>query len=89
MSPADLIDVAREGLYLAVLLVAPPVVAGAVAGLAVAVLQTATQVQEQTIGFAARAIAVVGSLLVTGPWIGAQLQVFTAAVLAKIGQVGL
>ena len=88
MTPADLLDVAREGLYLAVLLVAPAVTAGAAAGLLVAVVQTATQVQEQTIGFAARAIAVVASLLVAGPWIGAQLRVFTELVFSKIALVG-
>jgi type III secretion HrpO family protein len=89
MTPADLMEITREGLYLAVLLVGPPVIASAVAGLVVAVIQTATQVQEQTVSFAARAIAVVASLIAAGPWIGAQLRDFTATVLAAIPSVQL
>jgi flagellar biosynthesis protein FliQ len=82
MTDAALIAVAREGLYLLVLLVGPPVGAGVVSGLAVAVLQSATQIQEQTVSFAVRAAAVVAALIVAGPWIATQLQTFTEAVFA-------
>ena len=82
MTDAALIAVAREGLYLLVLLVGPPVGAGVVSGLAVAVLQSATQIQEQKVSFAVRATAVVAALIVAGPWIATQLQTLTEAVFA-------
>ena len=82
-----LVTTAREGLYLLVLLVGPPVGAALAAGLAVSILQTATQIQEQTIGFAVRALAVVAALAAAGPWIGAQLAAFTRAVFELIRTV--
>ena len=88
MEAPELIDVAREGIYLLVLLVGPPVGAAVAAGLAVSVVQTATQVQEQTVGFAVRAAAVVAALVAAGPWMGAQLTEFTATVFALIANVG-
>ncbi len=88
MGPDAILTVAREGLYLLVLLVAPPVGAAVVAGLAVSVVQAATQVQEQTVGFAVRGAAVVVALLAAAPWIGDQLVDFTTVVLAMIRDVG-
>ncbi len=87
MDSEVLLSLMREALYLIVLLIAPPVGASLVAGLSVAVLQTATQIQEQTIGFAVRAAAVIASLLVAGPWIGMQLRTFTESVMAFIQEV--
>jgi len=89
MLTADaLFEVAREGLYLSVLLVAPPVGAAAAAGLAVAIVQAATQVQEQTVPFAAKAAATVAAIVAAGPWMAAQLEVFTASIFALIREVG-
>lgn len=82
------VDIVREALYLFVLLVGPPVGAGAVAGLAVSVVQSATQIQEQTVSFAVRATAVIAALLAAGPWIGAQLVRFTSSVMSLIAEVG-
>lgn len=82
------VDVAREGLYLLVLLVGPPVGAGVVAGLVVAIVQSATQIQEQTISFAVRAAAVIAALLAAGPWIGQQLARFATTVFSLIAEVG-
>ena len=88
MDPAAFFDLAREGLYLVVLLVAPPVGAALVAGLLVSIIQTATQIQEQTVGFAVRMAAVVAALLAAAPWMGAQLIVFTQTAFSMIQSVG-
>lgn len=88
MTADALIGVAREGLWLLCWLVAPPVGAAVVAGLAVSIVQTATQIQEQTVGFAVRLAAVVAALVGTGPWMGAQLQEFTRAVFEAVARVG-
>lgn len=88
METTTFFDLAREGLYLVVLLVAPPVGAAVVAGLSVSILQTATQIQEQTVGFAVRMAAVVAALLAAAPWMGAQLVVFTQTAFELIRAVG-
>ena len=88
MEADALIGVAREGLILVCMLVAPPVGAAVVAGLAVSVVQTATQIQEQTVSFAVRFAAVVGALIAAGPWIGAQLMSFASAVMLMLRDTG-
>lgn len=88
MDASALVEVAAQGLYLLCLIVAPPVGAALAAGLAVSVVQTATQVQEQTVGFAVRLVAVAAALIAAGPWIGAQLLDFASAVLVLVRDVG-
>ena len=65
-----LLRVSREGLFLVVLLSAPVVLASLIVGLVVSILQATTQIQEQTLTFAPKLIAVLVTLAVFGPWIG-------------------
>ena len=89
MPVEELSQLARDAMMLLVALVLPPVGASLVAGLAVSIVQTATQIQEQTISFAVRAAAVIASLIIAGPWIGSQLQAFTEDVFRLISAVSL
>jgi flagellar biosynthetic protein FliQ len=85
VSTADLlVRVCREGLLLAVLLSAPAVLAAMFVGLFVSIVQATTQVQEQTLSFVPKVVAVVLALIATGPWIGAQLVRFTSALFALL-----
>ena len=89
MSTAELtIDVARQGLVLAVVLSLPFVGVALVVGLVVSVVQAATQVQEQTLSFAPKLAAVALMLAILGPWLGAELVRYTAALLERIPQIG-
>ena len=76
----------REALVLAVRLAAPAVVAATVVGLVVAVIQTATQVQEQTIGLAARILAICAVLLLLGDWMVAELLDWSGHVLLLMAE---
>ncbi len=67
----------QQALYLVVLVSAPPVLIALLVGLIVAVFQATTQIQEQTLSFAPKLVAVFGILALTGPWIGMQLVRFT------------
>lgn len=82
------LQVAREGLLLALLCSAPPVLAALAVGLLMGVLQAATQIQEQTLGLVPKIIAVAVALAVAGPWIGAQILRFTEALLTTVAMVG-
>lgn len=83
-----LLQVAREGLYLVLIASAPPVLASLAVGLLVSVVQATTQIQEQTLTFVPKIIAVFASLIITGPWIGAQLVRFTQVLFEGIVWVG-
>jgi flagellar biosynthesis protein FliQ len=77
-----LLHLAREALLLALLLSAPPLAAALLAGLVTGLLQAATQVQEPSLSAVPRIAAVLGALVVAGPWIGARLVRFAAEALA-------
>lgn len=71
------LQITREGLYLVVITSAPPVLASMLVGLIVSIIQATTQVQEKTLTFVPKVVAVFATLAITGPWIGAQLVRFT------------
>ena len=87
MNSELLITIAHEGLYLLILVAAPALTASLLFGFFVSILQTATQIQEQTISFTARAFAVIAALLLSGKWIGVQLIQFTESIFRLIQQI--
>lgn len=89
MSEADVIEIGRELLYLATLLSAPAVVVSLVVGLTVSILQTLTSIQEQTLTFAPRIIAVALTIAVALPWFLRLLTDFAAFMINHIGDVTL
>jgi flagellar biosynthesis protein FliQ len=63
----------REALVVALLVSAPPLGAALVVGAVTGVLQAATQVQEPAVAVVPRLVAVLVSLAVAAPWIGARV----------------
>ncbi|MFO0570985.1 MAG: type III secretion system export apparatus subunit SctS [Polyangiaceae bacterium] len=77
-----LVGNAQEALLLAVAVSLPVVGAAAIIGLAVAVMQAATQVQDATLAHLPRLVVVAVVLAIAGPWMGAQIASFAARVLS-------
>lgn len=77
MSQAYILDLTSKALSLVLILSLPPIIAATVIGLLVSLLQALTQVQEQTLSFAVKLIVVTAVLLLTIPWVGAELLRFT------------
>ncbi|MEM6962097.1 MAG: flagellar biosynthetic protein FliQ [Myxococcota bacterium] len=88
MSAAFALDWFREMLWTAVVTAAPPVAAVVIIGLFMAILQAATQVNDQAVAFAPKAIGAVVALLVSGAWILQQLKDFCIAAFQTMGQLG-
>lgn len=84
MADTYFVEVTREALYLVILVSAPPVLASMLVGLVVGALQVSTQLTEHTLSFVPRLLAVLASLIVAGPWIGAQVSSFTRLVLESL-----
>jgi flagellar biosynthesis protein FliQ len=87
MSTEALLAVGREALVLMVLASLPPVLAGMVVGVGVALLQAVTQVQEPALSVVSRLCAALLALTVAFPWIAGQLLRFTAALFQAAGAV--
>lgn len=88
MTDAHALLVAREALYLVLLISAPPVLAALVVGGFMSLLQAATQVREQAVSFVPKVIAVFVALAIAGPWIGAQLVRFARVLFETLPYVG-
>ena len=84
MEPEYILQVTREGIYLVLLVSAPPLAVSLLVGLVVGLLQVTTQLQDHTLSFVPKLLAVLATLAVTGPWIGAQLLRFTQALLGTL-----
>ncbi|MFK8079289.1 MAG: flagellar biosynthesis protein FliQ [Granulosicoccus sp.] len=69
MNPDNVIDLGREALTITVLLAAPLLLAALFTGLLVGLFQAATQIQEQTLSFIPKLLAMVIALLTAGPWL--------------------
>lgn len=68
MTPETILDIGYESLYLTVLLAAPLLGAALVVGLIVGVIQAATQIQEMTLSFIPKLLALVLALFWVGAW---------------------
>jgi len=84
MLAADLTRLLTEALYLVLLVSGPPLLVSLVVGLAVGLLQAMTQVQEQTLTFVPKLVAVGLVVTVAGGWMGAEVVRFTGQLWAQI-----
>jgi flagellar biosynthesis protein FliQ len=73
---------AQEALLLALAVSLPVVILAAIAGLVIAVLSAATQVQDITLSHLPRLLVVSLALVVLGPWIGSEIAAFAARAFA-------
>lgn len=88
MTELDAVTLGREFYYHAVMLTLPALVVSLVVGLAVSIFQAVTNIQEQTLSFAPRMIALAGLLVLTMPWLLQMSIYFTVQMFARAAQVG-
>ncbi len=85
----DMTDITLEALWLVLLLSAPPVIAASVVGLLVAIVQAATQIQEQTLQFTLKFFAIVLTLFITASLMAQSLYTFSDQIFSNFpGMVG-
>ena len=73
MFQTHVVQLAYQGLLLILILSGPPILISMTLGLIVAIFQAATQIQEQTLSFTIKLIAVIFTLMFMGGWLGAQI----------------
>ena len=77
MKESQLVDYAQTCLLMVLRLSLIPIVVATVIGILVSLLQALTQVQEQTLGFAVKLIAISLTLLACASWMGSELLLYT------------
>ena len=68
MNPAQVVEIGRQLMLTALLLAGPAIIVSLAVGLAVSIFQAVTSIQEQTLTFAPRIVAVCVVLVLTLPW---------------------
>lgn len=78
----ELIYASNKALILVIALCAAPVLVATVVGLAIGLFQTVTQVQEQTLPFGLKMLAVFGTLLMMSGWLAVKMQAYAVEMLS-------
>ena len=68
MTEAEVLDILRQGLWTAMVVSAPILAVALIVGLAIGLVQALTSVQEMTLTFVPKLVAIFFTLVVMGPW---------------------
>jgi len=88
MTELEAVEVGREFFYYTILLTMPALAVSLIIGLIVSVFQAVTNIQEQTLSFAPRILALAGLFVVTMPWLLQMSIYFTVQMFAKAAHAG-
>lgn len=80
MSPSMAVNQITESMILVMLLSMPPIAVASLVGIVISLLQALTQIQEQTLGFAVKLIAVAATIAAMAGILGAEMLNFTLKI---------
>ncbi len=83
MTEAELLDIAREGFRVLIIISAPPLLAGLLIGLIIALFQALTQIQEMTLTFVPKILLIFVTLVIFLPFMLNELSDFTRAMFDR------
>ena len=87
MNMEQSLEVLRTLITTSLLVVSPILLVSLVVGVLVSLLQSVTSIQEQTLSFVPKLIAIAGALVLVAPWMLRTLMQFTTAFLTRLPEV--
>jgi flagellar biosynthetic protein FliQ len=84
MDGLQVLDIARDGIWVMILVAAPMMIAGLVVGVVIALFQALTQIQEMTLVFVPKIIAIFVVMLIALPFMGAAMAGYMTRVADMI-----
>lgn len=84
MNGAEVLDVARDGIWTLLWVAGPLMVVALVVGVAISLIQALTQIQEMTLVFVPKIIAIFVALIVALPFMGDLLQGYMGRIASRI-----
>lgn len=84
MNEADALDLVQYAVWTVLTASAPVVLVAMVVGVGIALIQALTQIQEITLTFVPKIVAIMLVVALTGPFIGAQISAFTNVIFERI-----
>lgn len=86
MFQTQVVQLAYQAMLLILILSAPPILVSMFFGILVAIFQAATQIQEQTLSFTIKLVAVTLTLMFMGGWLGGQIMAFATDIFTNFPQ---
>ena len=87
MNQGALLEYAQKCLIIILQLSLIPICVATVIGLVVSLLQALTQIQEQTLGFAVKLIAISLTLMVCASWMGGEIMLYAQQIFARFADI--
>ena len=84
MTGAEVLDIVTDGIWTLIIVSVPMMLVGLLVGVVVALFQALTQIQEQTLVFVPKIIAIFITMLLTLPFVGATMGAFMTRVVDMI-----
>jgi flagellar biosynthetic protein FliQ len=84
MTPETVIAIAEEGIWTVLIISGPLLIIALVVGLLVSIFQATTQIQEQTLAFVPKIVAVLLGLVIFGPWMLSHMTSYTSDILSNL-----
>lgn len=84
MDQNQIIDILREGIWVALKIGGPMLIASMAVGVLVAIFQAATQIHEQTLSFIPKLLLIIAFLLLAGSWMLNTMQDFTRMIFTQM-----
>lgn len=89
MDAGVVMDIASNAMVTAIMVAAPVLLVSIVVGLAVSIFQATTHIQEQTLTFVPKVLAIVGVLILFGPWMISVLTTFITDLYSSMNTLFL
>jgi type III secretion protein S len=87
MEDSQIMYLTTRALVLVLYLSGPPIIVASVVGVGVSLIQALTQIQEQTLSFALKLIAVVITIFATAGWLGSMIFEYSLAIFDTFPQL--
>lgn len=87
MSSGEIIEIVKQSIITIVMVASPVLLISMVVGLVVSIFQATTSIQDQTLTFVPKILAIFGALVVFGPWMLDTLIDRTTWILSLIAEV--
>ena len=88
MSTGDVVNLMRMGITQVVMLSGPILIVALVVGLVISIIQATTSIQDQTLTFVPKILAILGTIALLAGWIFSQLTTFTENLFSTISMIG-
>ena len=82
--PVSMFDILSEAIWTMLYVALPVLLAAMAVGLTIGIIQTATSIQEQTLIFIPKILAVFLFILIVGPWMGQKILTLTREILGHL-----